>query len=162
MFKNLKSIFLTAGVLALSCASAFGAYPDKPVRVVLPFAAGGPLDAVARDVFLEMGKLMNQSFVIDNQGGGAGRIATNMVARAPADGYTLLFAAQGNVILQQLADDKDIKTDFIPIGMVSDNPMVLIVSNHVQAKNFDEFVAYARSTSLQVVWVASATWVSKC
>lgn len=78
------------------------AYPAKPIRVIVPFAAGGSADVVAREMAQSLGKGLGQSLVVDNQGGGDGVPALGTVARAPADGYTLLFVASGNVVIQRL------------------------------------------------------------
>ena len=124
-----------------------GSYPDRPIRLIVPFAAGGPADVVAREVAQLMGQDLGQSVVIDNQGGGAGVPALNTVARASADGYTLLFAASGNVVVQPLLQKSrvDVLTQLAPIGMVSTSPHVLVVTGKLPIRNLAELLAYARA-----------------
>lgn len=97
--------------------------------MIVPFSAGGPADVVAREMGQILGKELGQPLIIENQGGGAGVLAFNTVVRAPADGYTLLFAAAGNIVVQPLLQVKrvDVLTQLAPIGLVTTSPHVLVV-----------------------------------
>lgn len=138
---------LCAG-LATSVAPAQPAsYPNKTIRVIVPFAAGGPADVVAREMAQALGQELGQGVVVENMGGGAGVPATNTVARSPADGYTLLFAASGNVVIQPLLSSKrvDILTQLSPVAMVTTSPHVLVVSSKLPVKTVKEFTDYAKA-----------------
>lgn len=123
------------------------AFPNKNIRFIVPFAAGGPADVVAREVAQALGKELGQAVVVENIGGGAGVPATNTVVRAPADGYTLLFAASGNVVIQPLLSKNrvDILTQLSPVGMVTTSPHVLVVSSHLPVRTVKELVDYAKA-----------------
>ena len=122
-------------------------FPNKPIRYIVPVAAGGGSDMVGRTVTERWGKLLAQTFVVDNQGGGGGVIASQNTARAPADGYTLM---QGYVATHGTSPATrklpyDAVKDFTPIGMIGGTPNVLVVNVDVPAKDFRQFVAYAKS-----------------
>lgn len=122
-------------------------FPNKPIRYIVPVAAGGGSDMVGRTVTERWGKLLAQTFVVDNQGGGGGVIASQNTARAPADGYTLM---QGYVATHGTSPATrklpyDAVKDFTPIGMIGGTPNVLVVNVDVPAKDFQQFVAYAKS-----------------
>lgn len=136
--------------IGLACiGSAFAqTFPSKPIKIVVPFAAGGPADVVAREVGLKLGAEFGQTVVIENQGGGAGVNALASVARADADGHTLLMAASGNIVIQPQVSKtggKDLIARLRPVGMVSTGPHMLVVSSKLPVANMKEFIAYARS-----------------
>ena len=122
-------------------------FPSKTLRFIVPFAAGGPADVVAREVAQALGKELGQSVVVENLGGGAGVPATNAVVRAPADGYTLLFAASGNVVIQPLLSKKrvDILTQLSPVSMVTTSPHVLVVSSQLPVRTVKELIDHAKA-----------------
>jgi len=139
-----------AGIAALFGSQVLaqaGSYPNKPVKMVVPFAAGGPADVVAREVGVALGKELGQSFVVDNLGGGAGLPAMNAVSRANPDGYTLLFAASGNIVIQPLLTKNvaDAAKLLTPVGMVSTSPHVLVVSAKLPVHSTKELIAYAKA-----------------
>ena len=139
---------LTGSLLACSAAGALAqTYPSKPVRLVVPFAAGGPADVVARELALKLGQQMNQSVVVENLGGGHGVPAMNAVVRAPADGHTLILVASGNVTIQPLTmkSSADALAKLEPVGLVSTSPHVLVVSSKLPVRNVKELVDYARA-----------------
>ena len=122
-------------------------FPNKPIRYIVPVAAGGGSDMVGRTVTERWGKLLAQTFVVDNQGGGGGVIASQNTARAPADGYTLM---QGYVATHGTSPATrklpyDAVKDFTPIGMIGGTPNVLVLNVDVPAKDFQQFVAYAKA-----------------
>lgn len=122
-------------------------FPSKTIRFIVPFSAGGPADVVAREVAQALGQELGQSVVVENLGGGAGVPATNAVSRAPADGYTLLFAASGNVVIQPLLSKKrvDILTQLSPVGMVTTSPHVLVVSSQLPVRTVKELIDHSRA-----------------
>jgi tripartite-type tricarboxylate transporter receptor subunit TctC len=122
------------------------AYPSKPIRYIVPVVAGGGSDMVGRTVTERWGKLLNQSFVVDNQGGGGGVIACQLTARAAPDGYTLLqgyVATHGTSPATRKIPYDPIK-DFTPIGMIGGTPNVLVVDARLPARNIQEFIEYVR------------------
>lgn len=122
-------------------------YPSKPIRYIVPVAAGGGSDMVGRTVTERWGKQLNQTFVVDNQGGGGGVIACQNTAKSAPDGYTLLqgyVATHGTSPATRKLPYDPIK-DFTPIGMIGGTPNVLVVNAAIPAKDVKEFVAYLRA-----------------
>ena len=133
-----KFVFAAAAILVSSVASA---YPDKPVTLVVPFAAGGPTDKVARDLAEVLRKnLNNQTVIIENVGGAGGTLGAAKVAKAAPDGYTLLLHHAGMSTAPALYRNMPYKTldDFEYLGMVNDVPMTLIGRPNLPAANFAE------------------------
>ena len=129
-------------VLALACASglAWADYPDKTVTFVVPFAAGGPTDKVARDLAEAMRKPLGATIVIENVGGAGGTLGATKVARAPADGYTLLLHHIGMATAPALYRNLPFKVldDFEYLGMINEVPMTLIGRPTLPANNYAE------------------------
>lgn len=127
-------------------------YPKKPIRYIVPVAAGGGNDMIARTVTERWGKVLGQPFVVDNQGGGGGIIACQITARAAPDGYTLMqgyVATHGTSPATRDVPYDPIK-DFTPIGMIGGTPNVLVLEQSVPAKNFKEFLDYLHKNASQV------------
>jgi tripartite-type tricarboxylate transporter receptor subunit TctC len=123
-------------------------YPAKPVKVMVGFSPGGAVDNVARLLSQSMSKDMGASFIVENRPGATGIIAAEQVAKAPADGYTLLVATQSTMVVAPSVFSKmsfDPVADFTPISLVASVPMVLVVANGVPVKNVQELIAYAKS-----------------
>lgn len=141
------ALCMCAALIAPQARAQADAYPAKPIRVIVPFAAGGPADVIAREMAQSLGKDLGQSLVVENMGGGAGVPALNAVARAPADGYTLLFAASGNVVIQPLLAKNrvDVLTQLAPVGMVTTSPHVLVVSSKLPVRTVTELTDYAKA-----------------
>jgi len=132
---------LVAGVIATLMSSVAFAYPDKPVTIIVPFAAGGPTDKVARDLAESMRKhLNNQTIVIDNVGGAGGTLGVNKAAKAPADGYTLLVHHAGLATAPALYRSLPYKTleDLEFLGMINDVPMTIVGRPSLPANNMAE------------------------
>jgi tripartite-type tricarboxylate transporter receptor subunit TctC len=133
--------FLLAGLAALCTTSAFAEYPEKPVTIVVPFAAGGPTDKVARDLAEALRKpLGGQSIIIENVGGAGGTLGATKVAKASNDGYTLLLHHIGMstspALYRKMAYDT--LGDFEYLGMVNEVPMTLVAKPTMPAANFAE------------------------
>lgn len=123
------------------------AYPGKPVTIVVAFAPGGMTDIVGRLLAAELGQSFKQSFVVENRPGAAGQIATEYVARKPADGYTLLLSATGHVIgpaVQKSVRYRPV-ADFEPIALVAKAPNMLVVNPSVPVHTVPEFVKWAKA-----------------
>ena len=127
-------------------AWAQAAYPTKPIRYIVPVAAGGGSDMVARTVTERWGNLLKQSFIVDNQGGGGGTIACQATVRAAPDGYTLMQGYVGthgtSPATRKLPYDP--VKDFTLIGMIGGTPNVLVVNAALPARNLKEFIEYVR------------------
>lgn len=147
MFTKKISMLAAAIACAVSASSAFAAYPEKPITVVVPFAAGGPTDVVARTLSQAMGTQLKGSMIVDNTGGAGGTIGAGKVARAAGDGYTLLFHHIGMSTAPSLYRKLDFKPleDFIPIGAVVDVPMTLIAKPQTTQTNLKDLLAYVRA-----------------
>ena len=142
-----KITMLAAAVACAAAGSAFAAYPEKPIAVVVPFAAGGPTDVVARSLAQVLGTQLKGSVIVENVGGAGGTIGAGKVARAPGDGYTLLFHHIGMSTAPSLYRKLDFKPleDFIPIGAVVDVPMTLIAKPQMAQGNLKDLLAYVRA-----------------
>jgi putative tricarboxylic transport membrane protein len=123
-------------------------YPARPIRLIVPFAAGGAADSVARIVGKRVGEALGQTFVIEDRGGGGGIIGTELVKNADADGYTLLLGQSGPIsinpgIYQKLSYDPE--KDFAPITMMTSYPYIVVVNPSLGVKTLQELVALAKS-----------------
>src|SRR5262245_59044394 len=140
---------LTGLLLVLFAHAAPGAdeYPARTVRVIVPFAPGGGTDIVARILGRELSQKLGQSFVIENRPAGSGIVGADLVAKAPADGYTLLFAfsslSSSAKLFSQLPFDPI--RDFAPVALATTSPLLAVVPASLPAKNVAELIAYARA-----------------
>jgi tripartite-type tricarboxylate transporter receptor subunit TctC len=143
-------------VALLACGAAFpyaafaqsGAYPNKPVRVVVGVPPGGATDLVARLVAEQLSKQTGQQFVVDNRGGAGGNIGGEIVAKSPPDGYTLFIGPIGTMAINPFVYAKmpfDSVKDFAPISQLTSIPIVMAVNPSVPAKDVREFIAYAKA-----------------
>ena len=142
----MKKILATLATLTLAAAAQ--AYPDKPISIVVPFAAGGPTDKVARDLAVALSKqLKGQSIVIDNVGGAGGTLGAAKVAKAAPDGYTLLVHHIGMATSPALYRKMPYDTlgDFEYLGMINDVPMTLVGRSTLPANTFPELVKWLES-----------------
>lgn len=146
ILKTLLSVVLGLGVLA-SAAHAEEAYPAKPVRVVVPLAAGGPTDYLARTLAQSLSTSLGQPVVVENKPGADGAIAAREVINAPADGYTVLFAPGSLVAVPLLSNPPsfDWLAEFAPVGKVGRLSFCLMVNPELPVRNVAELVAYARA-----------------
>ncbi|WP_042879444.1 Bug family tripartite tricarboxylate transporter substrate binding protein [Cupriavidus necator] len=139
------TLMLAAASLA---AHAADPYPDRPVRVVVAFTAGGTTDMLARSVSQKLGQQLKQSFVVENKPGAGGNIGTEFVVRAPADGYTLLVNSVGPISINQTLYKNlayDPLTDLVPVVQIADVPNVLVVHPSLPVKTFEAFVGYLKA-----------------
>lgn len=141
-----------AGALLLSIITALpvlaqGSYPDKPIKLVLAFPPGGPTDLVARVLAQKLGEQMGQSVVVDNKPGANGNIAADMVAKAPADGYTVFYNTSAVALSPALYKklSYDVRTDFAPVALTAVIPLVLAVHPSVPVNNVQEFLSYVKA-----------------
>jgi len=141
-------------LLAAWCAVAGAqAFPSKPIRIVVPFSAGGPTDITARQIAPRMTELLGQSIVIDNRAGATGIIGAELVAKSPPDGYTLMMATASVVAINMVTYSKlpyDTLRDFQPLTPVMTTTTILVVHPSLPAKNLKELVALAKARPGQV------------
>ncbi len=145
----MKKHLIAAALLALAgAADAQGAYPSRPVTLVVPFPPGGGTDTGARIVAQKLGAKWGQTVIVENKGGAAGMIGADMVAKAKADGYTLLMGNIGTQAINPSLYKKmpyDAATAFVPITLVAELPLAMMVNPAVPAKTAREFIALAKS-----------------
>src|SRR5713101_9874999 len=138
---------IAALVCAASLAYAADEYPARAVRVVVPFAPGGGTDVVGRILAQQLTQRLGQSFVVDNRPAGSGIIGADIVAKAQADGYTLLFAfsslSSSAKLISHLPYDP--VGDFAPVALATTSPLVLFVHPSVPAVDLKQFIAYAKA-----------------
>jgi len=142
------ALSLAASLVTMTGNAAAQAWPSKPVRVVVAFTAGGTTDILARGVGQQLADKLKQSFVIDNKPGAGGNTGSEMAARSPADGYTLLVGSVGPIAVNPTLYPKlpyNPLTDLVPIVQIAEVPNVLVLHPSVPAKTFDEFLAYAKA-----------------
>ncbi len=135
-----------AAAVAMPRLALAQAYPAKPIRYIVPVAAGGGNDMIARVVAERWGKLLGQTFIVDNQSGGGGVVACQNVAHAAPDGYTLMqgYVATHGTTPATRHVSYDAIRDFTPIGMIGATPNVLAINTNVPAKNVKEFIDYVK------------------
>jgi tripartite-type tricarboxylate transporter receptor subunit TctC len=143
----LRKLILTGLGLFASAISAPAEYPDKPVKIVVPVAAGGGVDVMARLLAQHLGERLHQQFVVENRPGAAGVIGSKAVIASPADGATLLYTPSS--LSLSVAINKsppyDLAKDFSPIVNVAISPYALVVNSSVPAKSLGEFIAYGKA-----------------
>jgi len=146
---------------AAACLALFGSalahaqsYPTKTITMIVPFAAGGPTDTVARLVAQSMGTKLKQQIIIENVGGAGGTIGAARVAKAAPDGYTLFLHHIGQATAPSLYRklSYNAQTDFEPIGLVTDVPMTIVARKDFPAKDFKEFLAYVKANKDKVTY----------
>ena len=146
-------IFIAAAIAALGVvamdrpALAQASYPTKPIRLIVPFPPGGSTDLIGRIAALRLGERLGQTIVVDNRGGAGGTLGTELVAKAPPDGYTLMIGSTSTHAVAPGAYSKlgyDPVRDFAPISLVAVTPYLLAVNRNVAAASLAEFVALAK------------------
>jgi tripartite-type tricarboxylate transporter receptor subunit TctC len=154
--RSLALAALACGTLFISTAQADD-YPSRPVRVIVPFSPGGAVDGPMRLIAQELGKRMGQSVVVENRPGAGATIGTDAVAKAPADGYTLLLASQTNAISATLYPKLpfDPIEDFAPITLIGREPGVVVVHPSLPVKTLQELIAYVKAHPGQVDYASS-------
>ena len=147
---TLKAIWRWLAVAA-TCASTIAfaqPWPSKPVKIVVPFAAGGATDVIARQLAQKLQDVWGQSVVVENRAGAGGNIGADVVAKSPPDGYTLLMTS-GSIVTANQYMYKDMGfdpvKDLAPITNVASGPQVFVVNNDVPVKDLKEFIAYAKA-----------------
>lgn len=147
LFPN-HAVAIGALLFALTASAIAQTYPTRPIRLIAPFPAGGLADVLARLVSDEMSKSLGQPIIVENRAGAGGNTGAEAVAKAEADGYTLLMASAGILTANQFLYAKmpfDPETAFAPVSIVADMSMLVVLNPEVDAKTLGEFVALAQS-----------------
>ncbi len=152
-----RSLIVAATLPLLSFTAVAQDYPSRPVRVVVPFTAGGPAEILSRLIGQKMTEQYRQQFIIDLRGGGGGTIGTDIVAKAAPDGYTLLMHTIGHVIAPGLYRTLpyDAENDFAPIAIANTTQLMLIAHTSVPAKSVQALIALARAKPKQLNFASS-------
>jgi tripartite-type tricarboxylate transporter receptor subunit TctC len=148
----------TLAMMVLAPAIALGQYPAKPVRIVVPYTTGGAPDILARLLGEELSKSMGANFIVDNRPGQGGSIGADAVAKAPADGYTLLMTTTATQSINQFLYAKlpyDPAKDFSGVALVAHTPVVLVVAPSVSARNLKDLVQQAKAQPGQLSFASA-------
>lgn len=145
--RMIANLFAVLALTAISAASSAQGFPNKPIRLIVPFSAGGPTDVLARIVAQKLTESLGQQVVIDNHTGSGGNIGTDIVAKATPDGYTLLMAIVGHVINASLYSKLpyDPVKDFAPITLTGAATIIMVAHPSLPAKSIKELIALAKS-----------------
>ena len=148
-----SAIVLLAGATHASAQS----YPTKPVRVIVPFGAGGPADVYARVLAQHLQDSLKQNFVVENRPGAGAFIGTEAVAKSAPDGYTLLLMSNTHTTNESLRPERpyDLMRDFVPISPINESDVMMVVNPKVGVKNLKEFIALAKSKPGQLNYASS-------
>ena len=144
----LRATLVSCAVLFIAPAAFAQSYPGKPIRIIVPYSAGGGTDIVARAVGQKLSEIWGQSVIVDNRAGASGMIGAEAVAKAPTDGYTLLMATPPEIAVNHHLYTKvsyNPERDFAPITLVAITPLVIATHPGVPAKNIRELVALAKA-----------------
>ena len=148
LLRQIVALFALAGALIASASAAIADdYPSRPVKIIVPFGAGGPTDVYTRAIAEELRKSLHQPFVMENRPGAGTTIGTDVVAKAPPDGYTLLMVSGTQTVNETLYAHRpyQLMRDLVPIAPLIDSDLVLVVHPSVPAKTASELLALARA-----------------
>lgn len=136
-----------AALAVLPALASAQSYPTRPITLVVPFAAGGGTDSIARDVAKTLGDKLGQTVVVDNRGGGGGSIGATMVANAKPDGYTLLFATSTFVTnaASEINATYDVEKSYAPVAMIGRGPLFVVTSKELGVKNITQLRALGQA-----------------
>ena len=144
-------LIASALTLALPQLATAQSWPTKPIKLIIPFAAGGTTDILGRLLAQQLTKDLGQNVIVENKGGAGGNIAAEFVAQAPADGYTIMLASGSMLTVNPSLYKKlpvNYSKDFVNITNVASGPMLLSVSTKIPVKNLNEFITYAKTKDL--------------
>jgi tripartite-type tricarboxylate transporter receptor subunit TctC len=145
--KTARTLLAALTLLLVPVAATAQDFPNKPIRLIVPFPAGGPNDIIARVVGQRMSELIKQPIVIDNRGGQGGVLGTDAIAKAAPDGYTIGIVSASSLVINPTLErvPYDVAKDFAPVALVTTVPEMLVVASNVAAKNMKELIALAKA-----------------
>lgn len=155
-----RRLAVFCGLLLGTAAALAQPYPSKPIKAIVPFAAGSATDQIGRAFAAKMSETLGQPIVIENKAGVNGMLGADAVAKAPADGYTILFGTNSTnaalkSLMKKLPYDQD--TAFVPVGYQGSVPLIVAINNDVPAKNLREFIDLAKAKPGQVTFASAST-----
>lgn len=157
----LRSSFAVIGLASVvahtSALAQAQTYPNRAVKIVVPFAAGGPADVYARFIAQRLTETLGQSYIIDNKPGAGSVIGTDIAAKSPADGYTLLLMSNTHTVNETLIPNKpfQLMRDFVAVAPINYSDLVLVANPKVPANNLKEFIAYAKANPGKLNYASS-------
>ena len=154
----LPLLFLVASYGTVALAQS--PYPDKPVKIIVPFPPGGATDVVGRALAVRLSQLWKQQVLVENKPGAGGNIGADLVAKAPADGYTLLLASPAEITINPYLYPQmpfDPSRDFIPVARVASSPLVLVVNSKSTVKNMAELLQMIKTQGSKVNYASSGS-----
>ncbi len=154
----LPLLFLVISYGTVALAQSY--YPDKPVKIIVPFPPGGATDVVGRALAVRLGQLWKQQVLVENKPGAGGNIGADLVAKAPADGYTLLLASPAEITINPYLYAQmpfDPSRDFIPVARVASSPLVLVVNSKSAVKNMPELLQMIKTQGSKVNYASSGS-----
>ncbi|MGZ5180759.1 MAG: tripartite tricarboxylate transporter substrate binding protein [Ramlibacter sp.] len=160
MFSKLHRLVVTASLAALAAGTAFAqAWPSRPVKVIVPYATGGPADVYARFMAQRLGEQLGQPFVVDNKPGAGAVIGTDQVAKSPPDGYTLLLMSNTHTVNETLLANKpySLTRDFVAVAPINYSDLVLVAHPSVPAANVQQLLKLAKDRPGKLNYASSGT-----
>ena len=148
-----KTVAAVVALFMMSGAASAADYPTRAVTMVIPFAAGGPTDVLGRVMAARMGEVLGQTIIVENVGGAGGMTGSKRVADAAPDGYTFVLGTVGTHAQGQTLYKKPLYnavTDFTPVGLIAEVPIVLIARKDLPVKDFKEFIAYTKANQAKM------------
>ena len=159
-FRHLLAVAAVAAASAGAPSSALAqAYPNKPIRVIIPFAAAGPADMIGRLTGQKLSEILGQPVIIDNRGGAGGNVGAAMAAKSAADGYTVLLTSSAFAVNVTLSPNAgyDAEKDFVPVGVIAKQANLIFVHPGVPAKTLGELIALGKTSKLAFATPGSGT-----
>ena len=151
-------LMIALGAVLVNCSSFAQTYPQRPIKAIVPYAAGGFSDQASRILVEAMSRNLGQNIIIENRAGGGGRIGSEYISKASPDGYQLLLSTNGThtyMAVVEKALSYDPITDFTPISLIGKYGLLMVVNPSVPAKTLPEFLAYARESKVQINYATS-------
>jgi tripartite-type tricarboxylate transporter receptor subunit TctC len=150
---------IALALAAFAVGASAQAYPNKPVKMIIPFPPGGTLDTVGRALAQKLGEQMGQTFIVENRAGGNGTIGSDQVAKAPADGYTLLFNASTftTTPMTMKTSSYDVVKDFQPVALVAKAPLAVAINKNLPVTDIKSLIAHAKAHPGKMTFAIGST-----
>lgn len=157
---HLHRVLILIATIFFSSLSIAQSYPNKPIKAIVPFAAGSATDQIGRAFAAKMSEILGQTIVVDNRPGVNGMLGADVVAKADPDGYTILIGTNSTnaalkSLMKKLPYDQD--TAFSPIGMMGEVPLIVAINNELPMKNLKDFIAFAKANPEKATFASAST-----